>query len=516
MAYDGTVKTNGANLMIRSGPSVQTSFTGRIPNGTKITIGEIVDKPGGWKWGKVTYNGASGWCCIVEPGAGNWVKLTEKKPPTPTPPAPTPTPPKETGPDINALANGLLKQQSTAQDIDKPDAISGSAVQYQNSRFPTTGISDVNPFDIMMDDTGKYISASGINDVNTQKFMQNKKGFPKHIGMVDGLNRYNYYMDHSDMIGDLESLAINENRGFKTRRESYMAHVSKYNRFKVANPENVLSKSFAHVFFVRPDLNILTHAGSGNFELTATVKNDSSLYYAINHCPEILKELTHSNDSSHDFMFMLSNAVNSFEVSDEFIRTDAYGESLTGFKIPIGKHNLESQASGTFNISYTDDRDFHIYHIHKIWTDYISSVFRGQIKARDQYIKNKIIDYASSVYYIVTAEDGETVLFWTKYYGVFPTNSPSSVTSWSKGNLLKNPEFTITYSYAFKEDFDPLTLVEFNTHSPKENPYKYVRSYEKALLGTGQAMVGAPFIETLNGAMDIPYTFKLRFRKGGN
>lgn len=334
--------------------------------------------------------------------------------------------------------------------------------------------------------------------------------------MTDGLFRYNYYMDHTSMSDDLDALARNENRGFKTRRSSYMAHVSRYNRFKVANAENVLSKSFAHVFFIRPDLNILTHNGAGNLVLADTVKDNPSLYYAIKHSPELLNDLIHSNGYGHDFMFTLSNAVNSFEVSDEYIKTETYGESFTGFKIPIGKHNYESQSAGTFNINYTDDRDFHIYHLHKIWTDYISMLFRGQVIARDNYIRNKILDYASAVYYIVTAEDGETIIFWTKYYGVFPTNSPSSVTSWSKGNLLKNPEFGINYAYAFKEDFNPLTLVEFNMHSPKQSTYKYVKSYEQELLGTGQTMVGAPFIETLNGTLDVPYTFKLRFRKGGN
>lgn len=514
MAYSGTVTTNGANLMIRKGASVSTPFIGRIPNGTKITITEVVDKPGGWKWGKVTYKGVTGWVCIKEPGVGTWVKIQTQNPPKPSPPPPPPTPPKKDGPNVDAIANAMVSgNKNQSINVDTPDPIKGSAVQYGSERLPASGISDAD--DVLKNEvTGDYISAPGINDVNASQFIQNSAGFPKALGMKDGLYRYNYYMDYSSMDDDFETIARNNNRGFKTRRESYISHVKNYNRFKIANPENVLSKSFAHVFFIRPDLNILVNAGSGNFELSNTVKNDPSFYYALQHSPEILTELIHNNGDGHDFLFTLSNAVGSFEVSDEYIKTEAYGESYTGFKIPIGKHNFESQAAGTFNITYTDDRDLHIYHIHKIWTEYISSVYRGEIKSKDQYIQKKILDYATAVYYILTAEDGETILFWTKYYGVFPTNTPASATSWTKGNLLRTPDFTITYNYAFKEDFNPLSLVELNMHSQKSGVYKYVKTYEKKLLSTGQTMVGAPFIETLGGSLDLPYTMKLRFRRG--
>ena len=34
----------------------------------------------------------------------------------------------------------------------------------------------------------------------------------------------------------------------------------KYNRFKLAMPDDILTKGFAHVFFTRPDCNILTES----------------------------------------------------------------------------------------------------------------------------------------------------------------------------------------------------------------------------------------------------------------
>lgn len=154
------------------------------------------------------------------------------------------------------------------------------------------------------------------------------------------------------------------------------------------------------------------------------------------------------------------------------------------------------------------------FHMHKVWTDYISAVYRGEMSPHLKYINNKIIDYASAVYYILCAEDNETILFWTKYYGVFPTMAPSSVLSWGKGNLLAHPEYSIEYEYAFKEDFNPLTLVEFNEHDYGKTNFTYVPTYSHNNLGIGQPWVGAPFIETVNGnSIERPYTLKLRFRE---
>ena len=128
----------------------------------------------------------------------------------------------------------------------------------------------------------------------------------------------------------------------------------------------------------------------------------------------------------------------------------------------------------------------------------------------------KTLDYPCSVYYIITAEDGETILFWSKYYGVFPTNVPSSSYSWTKGNTLASPEVSITYQYSFKEDFNPVSLVEFNLNSRIDslsNP-KYEPVYNEHLGSSGYTWVGRPFIETVtDNDSGKDYYFKLRFLK---
>lgn len=520
----GKITTKYQPLNLRSGPSTSNAVLRTIPIGATIEIKDVTNPSGNWVWVKTDYLGTIGWACAHKDGASYWYITMDQT-------IASNITPKwnyavassfETDALANknkndSLANSLLNANADANYNYGVQGIDGSGVQYENNKIAAESDDYVTKYLSGAYDKYQQNIRMAVNNDNDPKYVQNAYGFPRLIGRVNDTYKYNYYIDMTDYEDDFERLRNNLNFGRTTRRGEFLLQQKYYNRFKVATRENQLARSFAHIFFIRPDLNIMNYVGGGQYELTQMVKNDSNYYYAFNHCPEVLQELIHTQDGrTHDFMWLLSNKASSFELSDEYIGTDTYGEAYSGHKIPYGKSDTESKTSNTFNIQYDDDRDLHIYHLHKIWTDYISKMYKGKFRPRDNYAREKILDYASAVYYILTAEDGETIIFWSKYYGVFPTNSPSSSLSYQKGNLVKIPQFTINYTYAFKEDFNPLTLVEFNMHSPKESLYKYAKSYQKTILGTGKTWVNAPFVETfknMNG-LDLPYTFKLRFRKG--
>ena len=295
-------------------------------------------------------------------------------------------------------------------------------------------------------------------------------------------------------------------------QQSFLRSVEYYNRFKVANPNMVLRKGFAHVFFVRPDCNLFNESGK---KPISSVNNNPLFNYAWKHTPSLLKELTMNNGMEHDFLFSLSNAAISFSPNDEYINTDVYGKTYTGYKIAYGKNNTDSKTAGTFNVSFKDDRNLHIYQLQRLWVEYINAVFRGQLAPKTEYIFDKILDYATACYYIVTAEDGETIIFWSKYYGVFPTNIPSSQYAWAEGNVISNPTLEITFQYSFKEDFNPYSLVEFNTNARiPSSGVKYLPVYDKNLGHVGRTYVGAPFIECIERKGNAtPFMYKLRFRE---
>jgi hypothetical protein len=302
-----------------------------------------------------------------------------------------------------------------------------------------------------------------------------KSSFNDLEAMRDDVQINDYFMDYSFIE---ENLKIARNNLNLLNNEDLLSIkkdlFNKFNRFKVVYPDYQLSKSFAYVFFTRPDLNILDEGD--NRILASQLKNEPLYYYLSKNSPDILLSLTKYLSANHDLFPKLCDTAQSFEISDEYIKTMEHGETFSGYKVQYGKNNIESKTAGTFSVSYIDDNEFNVYKIHKAWIDYISKIYRGELKAKNEYRYAKILDYACAVYYILCGPDAETVLFWTKYFGVFPTNAPSSIFSWSKNNLLKVPEYSINYAYAFKEEFSPLTLAEFNMNS--RGSYVYKKIYE--------------------------------------
>ena len=221
------------------------------------------------------------------------------------------------------------------------------------------------------------------------------------------------------------------------------------------------------------------------------------------------------------FSFLLSNAVTGFSLNDEEIEYDSYGKTYTGYTITYGKNNIKSKTAGNVSISFKDDNKLDIYHIHKLWTEYINDAYRGMIDPGDDTIINKILDYTGAIYYILTAADGETVLFWSKYYGVFPSSIPSTQYSWSSGSTVKPENLSINYQYSFKEDYNPQAIVEFNKNARidtaiSHGAVSYVPTYDSSLGHSSPTMVGTPYIEEYRNTTTGDFCYKLRFRPSPN
>lgn len=286
-----------------------------------------------------------------------------------------------------------------------------------------------------------------------------------------------------------------------------------YNRFKVAIPNESLTNGYAHIYFVRPDLNILTEFGKG---LITSLENNQMLRYIWENNPGILKQLVSSNGlGTGDWMFYLSNKAESFSLQDETLDTLTYGDTYGGWKIAMGQTSVSSRSGGTFNIQYHDDKSFSVYTLHKVWLDYINNVYHGEWLPKTSYVLNKVLDYATALYYIVTADDGETILFWTKYFGVFPTSAPSYQISYNKNSTINTTDdsLQVDYIFSFKEDLNPFNLFEFNKNSGIEssrNTYTYAKMYDENVGHSGTSWVGIPYIERISDSSSGTYSYKLR------
>ena len=336
----------------------------------------------------------------------------------------------------------------------------------------------------------------------------------------------NMFMNYQDIDGytSLDSLVsklnVTSNYISDTPLSIFVKNLVDYNRFKIKSSDDVLQKAFPHVFFVRPDLNLCYGDNKDLTRLSSSLENNPLFLYAWRNSPDLVKSLIQVNGQPHTFNLFLSNKVTSFETSDEYIGTESVGKTYLGHQITYGKDATESKTAGELNINFDDDRYCHTYILNRIWMEYINLVSRGTISPVRQNIINKILDYAGSIYYIVTAEDGETIIFWSKYYGVFPSTSPSNQFSWN-GEMIQGPlNYSFKYNYSFKEDFNPATLTEFNMNSgvtKDSGVFKYIPVFDPANNTVTSTWVGRPYIELCtdvnNPNSGTPYNFKLRFRR---
>lgn len=363
-----------------------------------------------------------------------------------------------------------------------------------------------------------------VPNVVTSEFPDRREPEPREINEARRHWLYNYstantkFNDYVDLDHVVEKLNKSVHLRYTANSEHYFKRsVRWYNRFKIPVVDSVLQRGFAHVFFVRPSCNIFKDDG---YNLTDALLSLDTFTYIYNASPWVLRELTDMGGQDNDFMLSLSNAVQGFSLQDEVLDADTYGKTYTGYKIAFGRHNLESRTANNLTLTFRDDRNLHIYQIFKAWTEYISGVYRGYINPRTEDIFNKVLDYVGAIYYVVTAEDGETVLFWSKYYGVFPTSAPSTNLNWGSGNYVNPGPVDVTFSYSYKEDYNPFQILEFNYNARSEGNMDagFAPTYDKIAGQMGVTWVGCPFIASnvraAGGSLDhdTPFTFKLRYR----
>lgn len=241
----------------------------------------------------------------------------------------------------------------------------------------------------------------------------------------------------------------------------------RFNRYNLPTGSTFMGGLKGYVFFTRPDLNLFKPNNSQD-----TVDNVGNYLGALGDLKGITSSADWSNYSALQsdtpfqcpFIPILSNNAKNYSPEDQSIDIIEQGETNWGSKIKYGRHGVPSRSAGSFNITFSDTKDLHVYKLISLWTDYIENVYLGFISPKMDYIYKKILDYAVSMYYIVLRQDGREVVYWEKLVGVFPKNRPDSAFATNTNNFTY-PEFNIQFEYSLKSKggmLDPNVIYEFN------------------------------------------------------
>jgi len=293
-----------------------------------------------------------------------------------------------------------------------------------------------------------------------------------------------------DNFGSLEtSKGINAlMRGNNFYKKSEIRLFDRFNRFGYFDPYNTLTGCREYLFFVKPDLHIFKdknlsklnpELGGGSVEsdqeyrfvkdkagkeklepvketyAAMTIFTDAKKRY-----PSVLKQLQASATKS-PFMKILSNTVSSSldlpGISADTIET---ARNIYGSVITYRGNSIKSDTDFDFSLEFKDTKNLDVYMLFKLYDEYERKKFNGDITPPDDsYITNKILHDQMAIYKFIVADDGETILYWAKLTGVYPTSVPrDSFSTLEPGDI----KFSVSFKCAFVEDMNPDILADFN------------------------------------------------------
>lgn len=276
---------------------------------------------------------------------------------------------------------------------------------------------------------------------------------------------------------------------------SFQSIYQNFDRFYSIYPDMELTDLKHYIFLVRPELNILSEINPK--QISETCSKDTWMKLMVKDHNIMAQHLSTSLDSEHDFMPFLVGRAESLQIPDYSLRNYSISQPYTNFLMPYATNAIESRTGGSFDITFREDNMLRIHKLFYTWLYYIDGVSRNVFTPKKKYILYNKFDYVTSVYHLVTAPDGRTLLWWDKYTGCVPVNVPNSDMSFNLRGSTDN-KVPISFVYFMHEALTPDILVDFNKNS-RAVMNMHVPLYDSSIHGTGNALAGAPFIQKVSG-----------------
>lgn len=324
------------------------------------------------------------------------------------------------------------------------------------------------------------------------RVVETKKALPRPI------------VDYDDLKDALNSVHIYK----RNEIEKY----TKFSRFGYFDPYSVNTTTREYVFFTKPDL----HLFDGKGVLSSELKNYTFFQTAFNNYREVMEELqtTFINDG-RPFVNILTNTINSkINLDDISMDNLESAANIAGTKLIYPLATTGSSNNVDFSAEFIDTKYLDVYMFFRIWYEYELLKVSGAITPPDKnYIINRIAHNLSSCYKIIVGEDGETIIHWTKFWGIYPTSIP-------RGTLSEIPDGKVTMPVSFKaqwvEDMDGAILTDFNkltayisTDETKDIPI--YNTAENMNMVDGR-WCSRPYIIASRSSIDNRKVYKLKWR----
>ena len=236
-------------------------------------------------------------------------------------------------------------------------------------------------------------------------------------------------------------------------------------RFGTYNPYGAVTSAKEFLFFTKPDLHIIRENDeTGVLETNVINRGLNSEFWTdmVTHKSRIVSLLQAKYLNPKDpFNHLLQNTVvSNLDVPSLNAPSIETSTNTFGVSLSYRGSSEESDDGPEFSLEFKDDRYLNVYSFFRAYEDYETRKKHGLIAPQRRYLNNKIIHDQFSIYKIIVDEDMESILYWGKYYGVYPTSLPRD--AFNSANFQDGLGFSINFKAAFYEDMRPEILYYFN------------------------------------------------------
>lgn len=289
---------------------------------------------------------------------------------------------------------------------------------------------------------------------------------------------------------------------------------NKLSRFGFYDPYNTLSVTREYIFITKPDLHIFE---PNTQQLNKELSNIPLFVDAYSRYPEVLNQLQMSTrymTNYSPFCNLLINSVrSSVDLPGISISTLETASNIAGTKMEYMLATTSSSNIHDFTLEFEDTKNLEVYNFFRIFYEYELLKKDGLVTPPYQdYIFKRILHDQFSIYKICVGEDLETIVHFSKLWGVFPTSIPRDTFS----DLPDNSQLKLSVSFKCQwvEDNDPLILSDFNSLvADQKNKYnKDLPIYDKSINGVNNEWAHTPYIQSIPRKSGSKPVYKLKWR----
>ena len=316
------------------------------------------------------------------------------------------------------------------------------------------------------------VNSKNITTQNVQTSANNDPNLSKStMTQMDDGGASNNVVGKINTVQEAKNVAVNSEDSYSglyhaagIYKRNEIDYFSKRYRFGILNPYESLTNCREYLFFTKPDLNIYPRDntnGSVSKELNSYLQTKPYWRELASKNYEIVKLLQMSIDPGDKFNHLLENMVQSNldvpGVTAEMIETP---NNMYGVGYTYRGSSEASDDSFDFSLEFKDTKYLPVYHFFKAYEDYETLKHHGQLEPWRQYIMDKILYDQYSIYKFIVDEDGETIIYYAKFFGVKSKSLPRDV--FSNTTFDNGLSYSIDFNAAFFDDMKPYILTNFN------------------------------------------------------